>query len=314
MTSSHDSTSIPAVPIVPVVVPTGSHVAAGSSDANPGNDQEKTSPRPIADGEHSELSKSAKQQPVMADVEPLDRAIVWDVPFDRVTMRQAVDQIERLIQRGAPAQVITANLNYVMLHHQDERLRRVTESADLVLADGQPIVWRSRWGADPLPERVAGSEMIHHLAARAGERGWGIYFLGGEPAIAKACADKLAAANPGMRIAGIESPPFRTLTDQERQEQAERIRSSGADLMLVAFGQPKGEYWIHENREQLGVPVCIQVGASFDFVAGTAKRAPRIWQRLGAEWAYRMLHDPRRLIPRYAANAGFLAKAIIRRM
>lgn len=256
----------------------------------------------------------ATDPPPCRDATPLvqpERTEVWNVPFDRLTMNETVDHIEALIGRGKPSYVITANLNYAMLHHRDEQMRTVTADADLILADGQPIVWRSRLGDRPLPERVAGSELIHHLAQRSSEQGWSIYFLGGAPSVGEACARKLAETYPGMQIAGIESPPFRELSEDERAEQAERIRRSGASLLLVAFGQPKGERWIHENYQRLGVPVSIQLGASFDFVAGTAKRAPRMWQRFGAEWAYRMMSDPRRLIPRYAANAKFLVEALI---
>ncbi|MEL6109489.1 MAG: WecB/TagA/CpsF family glycosyltransferase [Planctomycetota bacterium] len=184
--------------------------------------------------------------------------------------------------------------------------------AAMILADGQPIVWRSRCGSDPLPERVAGSEMIHHLAERASQQGWGIYFLGGEPGVAQACAEKLQQCYPGMRIAGVESPPYRPLSEAEQAEQDQRILDSKAELLLVAFGQPKGERWIHQNYERLRVPVSIQLGASFDFIAGTAKRAPKPFQRLGLEWLYRMMTDPVRLIPRYGANAAFLAKSLIR--
>jgi N-acetylglucosaminyldiphosphoundecaprenol N-acetyl-beta-D-mannosaminyltransferase len=241
----------------------------------------------------------------------LPRTLVWDVPFDRVTLLESVQRIEQLVDRGQPGYVITANLNYVMLHHRSAEIRAITRGADLVLADGQPIVWRSRLGPEPLPQRVAGSELIYHLAERASLRGWGIYFLGGQPGVAASCAAALANRYPGLRIAGVESPPYRPWTACEREAQAERIRRSRAQLLLVAFGQPKGELWIGEHYQQLGVPVSIQLGASFDFVAGSARRAPLVWQRLGLEWAYRMACDPRRLVPRYAANASFLLGALV---
>lgn len=247
-----------------------------------------------------------------ADIEFLGRTNVWDVPFDLVTLRQSMDHIGRLIELGKPSYVTTANLNYVMLHHQYEDLQMVTRDADLILADGQPIVWRSMIDDEPLPERVAGSEMIFDLARRASQNGWGIYFLGGEEGVAQKCADKLVELYPGLRIAGVESPPFRELTAAEQSEQDDRIQQSGAQILLVAFGQPKGERWIHQNYKRLGVPVSIQLGASFDFIAGTAKRAPVICQRTGMEWAYRMCSDPKRLVRRYTANAIFLVQALVR--
>ncbi|MGB7329434.1 MAG: WecB/TagA/CpsF family glycosyltransferase [Rubripirellula sp.] len=239
------------------------------------------------------------------------RSVVWGVPFDHVTLEQSIDSIDDMIASGKPGYVITANLNYAMLNRRNPDMHPITQDADLILADGQPIVWRSRVNKQPLPERVAGSEMIYKLAQRATQKGHGIYFMGGEPGVAAKCADRLARLYPGLVIAGVESPPFRQLTDEEQAEQDARIKESGAKILLVAFGQPKGERWIHENYQRLGVPVCIQLGASFDFIAGTAKRAPMIWQKTGMEWAYRMMSDPKRLVPRYASNASFLVGAIV---
>ena len=240
------------------------------------------------------------------------RTEIWDVPFDHLTLDASIDAIGSLIESNEPSYVITANLNYVMLHHSDESMLEITADANLILADGQPIVWRSRLSGTPLPERVAGSEMIFHLAERAASEGWGIYLLGGMPGVADTCADELKRLHPGLIISGVESPPFRELTEQEQLAQDRRIQESGAKLLLVAFGQPKGEKWIHEHHKRMGVPVSIQLGASFDFIAGTATRAPRAFQRVGMEWAYRMLGDPKRLIPRYWSNAVFLTRALLR--
>ncbi len=245
------------------------------------------------------------------ELPPLRRSRVWDVPFDVVTLSQATERINDMIELGRPSYVVTANLNYAMLHSDRPEMRPVTETADLILADGQPIVWRSRLTSTPLPTRVAGSELIFELAELSARKGWGIYFLGGETGVAATCAERLSDRYPGMVVAGVESPPFRQLSEEEQAQQDERIRRSNAKILLVAFGQPKGEQWIFENYKRLGIPVSIQLGASFDFIAGTAKRAPAIWQKVGMEWVYRMLSDPRRLVPRYASNAAFLARALV---
>ncbi len=227
-------------------------------------------------------------------------------------MDQTLDLIGRMIVDRIPRYVITANLNYAMLVEDSPRLAQTTAGAAMVLADGQPLVWRSRWSDDePLPERVTGSELIYQLAQQAVKNGWRIYFLGAEPGVAQKCADTLASRYPGLQVAGVQSPPYRKLTDDELQEQREMIKSAKPDILLVAFGQPKGELWIEENYQELGIPVSIQIGASFDFVAGRAKRAPKIWQVIGLEWAYRMMCDPKRLIPRYSSNAWFLFRILL---
>ena len=237
---------------------------------------------------------------------------VWGVKLDQLCMDETVDAIEDMVVDRVPRYIITANLNYAMLLAENRSLQTVTDQASLVLADGQPFVWRSRFGsAGRLPERVTGSELIYRIAERAAKQGWRIYFLGAEPGVAQRCADALAKKYPKLKIAGVQSPPYRKQTEAEQRDQRNAIVDSRADILLVAFGQPKGERWIHEHYEDLGVPVSIQVGASFDFVAGAAKRAPKAWQRFGLEWAYRMLSNPTRLVPRYASNAWFLLLAII---
>lgn len=243
--------------------------------------------------------------------EPRDIAWVWDLPFDRLTMDAAVDHLDRLIRRGQPSFAITANLNYAMLHHRDPAVAAATADAAMVLADGQPIVLRSRLTGSPLPQRVAGSELIYRLAAMAAANHHPIYFLGGNPGVARRCADELTRRNPTLLVAGVESPPFRPLTPAEQAEQTERIRTSGAKILLVALGQPKGELWVHQHYRSLGIPLSIQLGASFDFVTGDVTRAPDWCQKLGIEWLHRALSDPRRLAPRYAANAFFLAGRLI---
>ena len=237
---------------------------------------------------------------------------IWGVKLDRVRMDEAVESIEAMIADRVPRYIITANLNYAMLLAHDPSLQVVTDQASMILADGQPFVWRSRIGsAGRLPERVAGSELIYRIAERAAQHGWRIYFLGAEPGVAQRCADTLVKRYPKLQIAGVQSPPYRKQSEAEQQAQQDAIISSQADILLVAFGQPKGERWIHQHYEKLGVPVSIQVGATFDFVAGTAKRAPKLWQQFGLEWAYRMMSDPGRLVPRYMSNAWFLSLAMI---
>jgi len=251
-------------------------------------------------------------QPVVA-YQRGETAGIWGLKLDCVCMAQAVEGIAAMIRDRSPRYVITANLNYAMLNDADQSLRPITDGASMVLADGKPMVWRSKIGAQtPLPERVAGSELIYELAARAAKEGWRIYFLGALPGVAQRCADVLAKAYPGMQVAGVQSPPYRKMNEEEEAAMLDHIRDSNPDILLVAFGQPKGEKWIVEHHEALGVPVSIQLGASFDFIAGTAKRAPKIWQRFGLEWAYRMSTDPLRLVPRYAANAGFLGISLVR--
>ncbi len=237
---------------------------------------------------------------------------VWGIEFDSINMDETIDAIDFLVGRKKACQVITANLNYVMLCQEHPVLTEVTQRAALTLCDGMPVLWRSRWTSVPLPERVAGADLIFRLCERAALRGHRIYFLGAEEGIAQAAADRLAKRYPGLSIAGVECPPFRKLSDVEHEAMCQRVCDAKTDILLVAFGQPKGELWIDENLDRLGGAVCIQLGASFDFVAGNCQRAPSWMQHLGLEWLHRSLRSPKRLLPRYAKNAWFLLKALRR--
>lgn len=237
---------------------------------------------------------------------------VWGLPLARLTCGQTLDEVDRLIQRGEPGFFITANLNYAMLCGVDPRLRTVNEQAAFLVADGMPLVWYSRFVRRPLPERVAGADLIFALLERSAERRYRVFLLGGAPGVAGEVAAIARRRYPGLQIVGVEAPDLGDLSPEEHRELISRIRGARPHLLLVAFGQPKGELWLAEHCRALGVPACVQLGASFDFVAGRVSRAPRWMQRVGAEWLYRVACEPRRMIPRYAQNAAFLGKAVAR--
>jgi N-acetylglucosaminyldiphosphoundecaprenol N-acetyl-beta-D-mannosaminyltransferase len=227
-------------------------------------------------------------------------------------MAEALSEIEVLVEARRPSYVITANLNYAMLSDGDPALRECNEGAALVLADGMPLVWAARWRGTPLPERVAGSDLIYGLSALAARRRYRVFLLGGAPGIAEAAAANLCGLYPGLTITGIESPPYRALDPAEEAALLDRIRAAAPDILMVAFGQPKGELWIARHHRDLGVPVSLQVGASLDFAAGKVRRAPRWLQTAGLEWAFRLALEPRRLGPRYARNVLYLGRSLAR--
>ncbi|MEZ6139413.1 MAG: WecB/TagA/CpsF family glycosyltransferase [Zavarzinella sp.] len=225
------------------------------------------------------------------------------------TMAETMAAIEQLVKQRQPALIITANLNYAMLCANSQELRDLNQRAAFLLADGMPMVWWSRWIGRPLPERVAGSDMMAHLASYGAARGWRFYLLGAGPGVAERAGKKLQEQYPGLVICGTECPPFRTLTTEEIHFQRHRILAAKPDILLVAFGQPKGERWILQHMDELQVPVSIQVGATLDFVAGIVSRAPRWMQITGMEWLYRLLQEPKRLVRRYFDNIAFIVRA-----
>jgi len=235
---------------------------------------------------------------------------VWGLPLTPITFHQTLDAIEGLIAAKEPSIVITANLHYAMLSNQEPDLPQINQNAAFIVADGAPLVWASRRTPTPLPERVAGSDLVPAVCARIAPKHGRVFLLGGAPGVAEAAGEILADRFPGLQVVGAETPPFRKLAEAETAALVARIRQTNPDVLFVAFGQPKGERWLTQHAHELGAPVSLQIGASFDMLIGRVRRAPRWVQRLGFEWAWRISTEPRRLGPRYAQDAWFLIRQL----
>jgi N-acetylglucosaminyldiphosphoundecaprenol N-acetyl-beta-D-mannosaminyltransferase len=225
---------------------------------------------------------------------------ILGVPFDPVTIDGAITHIEAMIASRRSHYVVTANVDFLVQAHRDVELRRILLDADLVLCDGTPLVWASRWLGNRLPERVAGSDLAPALLQAAAAKGRRIFFLGAAPGVAAEAAERLRHEYPSLNIVGHYAPPFADLLAMDNARIVERIREARPDILLVSFGCPKQEKWIAMNHRALGVPVAIGVGATIDFLAGRVKRAPRWMRHSGTEWIYRLCLEPRRLFRRYA--------------
>ena len=244
---------------------------------------------------------------------------VGDVPFSRVTMQETTALILLMIQKShVPHHVVTGNLDHLYRLQSDVEFKSAYEGASLVLADGMPIVWLSKIlrlnGRDELSERVAGSDLFWELGRISQSHGIRIFLLGGVEGAADGAKEALEKAYPGCDICGTYCPPFETFNTQEEQDEIlRRVRAAAPDVLLVAFGAPKQEKWILANKHRLGVPVSIGVGGSFEMACGIARRAPKIYQQLGLEWAYRLMQDPARLYDRYVRHdLPFLATLLVK--
>ncbi len=230
------------------------------------------------------------------------------VPVDDVLMQEALQRIEKMIEDGGTHQVATANVDYLVHATKDIEYRRILCMCDMVLADGMPIVWVSRLFGIPLRERVAGADLVPHLARLSALRGYKIFLLGATPEVAEAAQRRMKALNPNVRVVGHFSPPIRPIDEFDNEPILARIEAAQPDILLVAFGSPKQEKWIGRNRHRLKVPVCIGIGGSLDFLAQSVRRAPAWMQKSGMEWLFRMCVDPVRLGPRYFHDAVWLTK------
>jgi N-acetylglucosaminyldiphosphoundecaprenol N-acetyl-beta-D-mannosaminyltransferase len=226
--------------------------------------------------------------------------VLGPIRIDAVDFDEALAAVESLIASREGGAVFTPNVDHVMIAHEDERMREAYARVDLSVPDGMPLVWASRLLRAPLPERVAGSDLVPALIARAADRGWRVYFLGGAPGAAAAAAEILVGQLPGLQIVGVDAPRYDPKAPRESQaDVVARVRAASPDLVFVAFGAPKQEIWIHRFRDDLRPAVMLGVGASLDFLAGKVPRAPRWMAESGLEWLYRLSREPKRLWHRY---------------
>lgn len=234
--------------------------------------------------------------------------VVLGVPVDNMTMGEALARCDEFISVGRATgrthQIATVNADFVVNSIHDPELRRILQEADMATADGMPLVWASRLLGGPLPGRVTGADLVPALAERAAEKGYSIYFLGAKAGVAAKAAEILAQRHPGLKVAGVYSPPPASVLEMDR-EVFERVAAARPDILLVAFGNPKQEKWIRMYAPELHVPVCIGIGGTLDMIVGVTKRAPDWMQRAGLEWLYRMAQEPRRLIKRYVHDFAY---------
>jgi N-acetylglucosaminyldiphosphoundecaprenol N-acetyl-beta-D-mannosaminyltransferase len=233
---------------------------------------------------------------------------VLGVPFDNVTMREALDVIEEKIEERGFHQVATANLDFAINAIHDQSLQEMLCSCDLIVPDGMPIVWASRLIGAKLKERVSGIDLIPCLVELASRRHYGIYLLGASERSSRRAAEVLKKRFPKLHIVGRDTPPLTSLSEMDHEGILRRIEQAQPDVLLVAMGHPKQERWLAMHRHRLKVPLCMGVGASLDFLAGEFSRAPLWMQTAGLEWLYRAAQEPRRLARRYLVDAYGLAR------
>lgn len=222
-----------------------------------------------------------------------------------LSMDETVDYIKKVIaRRTPPVQHVVINALKVNLMEEDPKLREIVNSCPLINADGSSILWAAKQLGVPVEERVTGIDLFLRLVKEAAENGYKIYLFGAKEEVVTKVRDVFQQQYPTLQIVGYRNGYF--TPEQEPQIVAD-MAASGADMMFVAFSSPKKEYWVHKYLDQLNIPFVMGVGGSFDVVAGVTKRAPEFWQKIGMEWFYRFIQEPRRLWKRYVVgNAVFI--------
>jgi N-acetylglucosaminyldiphosphoundecaprenol N-acetyl-beta-D-mannosaminyltransferase len=222
------------------------------------------------------------------------------VPLALTDYERTLAWISSAVATSEHGYICVAAVHTVMACQEDRALFAAVKGASFTVPDGQPLVWALKALGHEMPDRVYGPELMDRACARAARSGQRFYLYGGrnQGALAE-LARRLRLRHPGLKIVGGHCPPFRPLTAAEEASVVDEINRSGADVVWVGIGVPKQEKWMAQMRDRLDAPVLIGVGAAFDFHAGLVPQAPDALQRLGLEWAFRLVQEPRRLWRRY---------------
>jgi N-acetylglucosaminyldiphosphoundecaprenol N-acetyl-beta-D-mannosaminyltransferase len=216
---------------------------------------------------------------------------ILSVRIDDLTPDEAVSRCQGFIQEGGAHQVVTVNPEFVVAAQDDAEFTRVLANADLSVPDGAGLLLAARWLGTPLRARVTGVDLSRRLAELAARRGYHLFLLGAAPGVAQRAADRLVADHPGLHIAGVYAG---SPDPAEELSIIALVRAAAPQILLVAYGAPAQDKWIARNLERLDVPVCVGVGGVLDYLAGAVPYAPAWLRRLGLEWLYRVIRQPRR--------------------
>jgi len=232
---------------------------------------------------------------------PPARVSLFNIAIDNVTMAEAAAAVRSFVVSRTKTFVVTPNVDHVVKLQGDAEFLELYRKAGLVIADGMPVVWVSRWVGRPLKERVTGADLFLEVCADAAEQGFRVFLLGSaSDQIIRTTAENLRARFPRLQIVGALSPSFGFENkDDETEALLRAVADAAPDLLFVGVGAPKQEKWIARNFDRIAATVSLGVGASFDFVAGSVRRAPVWMQKTGLEWFYRFLKEPRRMFQRY---------------
>ncbi|OKP85857.1 N-acetylmannosaminyltransferase [Paenibacillus helianthi] len=229
---------------------------------------------------------------------------IYGIRVSKIDMKATVSYLTDAVQKREPHQVITANPIMVMMALENPAYMEIMKSAELVVPDGTGVVWAAEYCKQPVAERVAGFDLLHELLHRGESYNWKVYLLGSTPEVIRETASRLQTQYPGIIIAGYHDGFFGPDADEEI---ISGIVKAQPDLLFVARGADSQEPWIAKYKTRLNIPVMMGVGGSFDVISGKSRRAPKAFQKLRAEWLYRLLKEPTRYkrmlaLPKFAVK------------
>ena len=229
-----------------------------------------------------------------------DTIKIFGVKIDKLTQKQVIEKIKCFLKENQTRAIYTPNTEIVMEAKKDEKLKHIINDGDIIIPDGIGLIYASKIKKKNLPERVTGFDVSCKILEVANEEGYSLFLLGGEEGVAKEASENLTEKYPNIKIAGFQNGFFKGAHignpgHEDEVQILEKINKSNADILFVGLGAPKQEIWIHENKNKLNCKLIIGNGGTVDILAGRIERAPDIYQKLGLEWLYRLVKDPKRI-------------------
>lgn len=241
----------------------------------------------------------------------MEKQALLNTYINNVTMSETIKEIEAMIASDKKSYIVAINVDVVMKIEDDSYLKKIVDSADMVLVDGKPLVWISKMHGKPLKAKISGSDLVPLLCEVAAKKNYSMFIIGGKDGIAEQAKRRIKEKLPQIKIVGTYAPPMGFEKDKAELNKINKLISEKKpDLLIACFGCPKQEKWIYENINKYDAKVSVCAGATVDFLAGNVKRAPRWMSEHGLEWFYRFLQEPKRMFKRYFVDDIKIVKLI----
>lgn len=228
-----------------------------------------------------------------------------------INMEMALTQFDLWLAERRSQYVCVTPAHSIMDGYNQPKLRTIFNASGMTVPDGMAIVWILKLKGHSHVQRVYGPDLLMAACEHGLPKRCRHYFYGGAPEVTEKLAQRLLNDFPGLQIAGIYTPPFRPLTTEEDEEVTQQINEANADIIWVGLGSPKQEFWMQAHLDKINTSIMVGVGAAFDFLSGNKPQAPLWMQHNGLEWLFRLLHEPKRLWPRYRQYPKFVVLIIL---
>jgi N-acetylglucosaminyldiphosphoundecaprenol N-acetyl-beta-D-mannosaminyltransferase len=237
------------------------------------------------------------------------------VSISNISLTETIQLFNACIKQEQKIRVCVTPVNCLVWANKSQQLADLYNTADLVLCDGVPVIWASKLLSTPLKGRVTGLDLLPLYIEEAYKKGFSMFFLGAKEGVAAALAEKYRNDCPDIKINGVYAPPYADeFSEQENQKIISLINAAAPDILWVSLTAPKQDYWIQKNLDKINTNIAIGVGGAFEVTAGLIKRAPLWMQKMGLEWLFRFINEPKRLFKRYLVEAPEFIPLIIKQL